>query len=190
VGQDRKNTMNRHAQHLLHDALTEPTKKERRNLLGVATAGIVVVLSGVRPTTISAFGITFVPGQYESLLFLWGVIVIYFFLAFVIYVVCDFISWRFAVINASRKQEIDDRQFESSQQTKRDELSSKFQRGEESLTEVVVEKMEMAEKEEINDRVVDRYQRPSQVIFFLRMLFDVLLPILIGGYAISLLLFR
>jgi hypothetical protein len=165
VGQDRKTIMNKHAQHLLDDALTEPTRKERRNLLGVATTGIVVVLTGVKPTTISAFGITLVPGQYESLLFLWGVIVIYFFFAFVIYAVCDFIPWRFAIIYASRRQDSDDRQFESNQQTIRDELSSKVQRGEVSLIGAVGEKMEMEEKEEINGRVVDQYQRPSQLFF-------------------------
>ena len=104
--------MKRDAQYFLKDVLQELTRKERRNLLGVATIGLVVVWTGIRLTGVSALGITFEATQYERLLFVWGWIVLYFLVAFVLYASSDLVVWLLSESDESRKRKVALRQLE------------------------------------------------------------------------------
>lgn len=79
---------------LLKDPLSEETRKERRNLLGVSTLGIVMVKSGLIPSKISALGIEFSQADQTVLLYALAVITIYFLLAFIFYALSDFMNYR------------------------------------------------------------------------------------------------
>jgi hypothetical protein len=74
--------------------LSEPTKKERRALLGVSLIIIAISRIGLLPSKISAIGIEF--NQTDQHILLWILIIIngYFLFGWLINVYNDFYSWR------------------------------------------------------------------------------------------------
>ncbi|MGO9568039.1 MAG: hypothetical protein ACLP5H_10895 [Desulfomonilaceae bacterium] len=180
--------MNIDPQHLLQDALRELTRKERRNLLGVATTGIVAVVMELRPTAISALGISFDAAQYMRLLSVWGWIVVYFLAAFVIYAVSDVLSRRVAIIDSSWKKQIDDHQHEAEQQEKLEQLASGSQgpdidfvvSGIAGAIGINTREKQRREKIEMMEQEMRPYQFLSQLVLGVRLFFDLGLPILIG----------
>ena len=78
----------------LGDPLTELTRKERRSLLGVGILGVAIAKTGIVPTKISALGIEFTKTDQQSLLFIIGLVVAYFFFAFVIYAWSDYLRFQ------------------------------------------------------------------------------------------------
>ena len=79
---------------LLHDPLSEVTRKERRMLLAVSMVGIILVKMELVPTKISALGIEFAETNQKALLSILALAVIYFIIAFIIYAASDFLAWR------------------------------------------------------------------------------------------------
>jgi hypothetical protein len=78
----------------LRDPLSDVTRTERRNLLGVSAIGIVIAKSALVPSKITALGIEFDPSDQRALLKMLAAIVFYFLLAFVIYAISDLVEWR------------------------------------------------------------------------------------------------
>jgi hypothetical protein len=78
---------------ILKDPLSDVTRKERIYLLATSTLGIVIVKTGLVPSRISALGIQFEETNQKTLLLMLGIVVAYFFVAFIIYAVADFFAW-------------------------------------------------------------------------------------------------
>jgi hypothetical protein len=81
-------------QRLLGDPLRDITRKERRALLGVSVAAILVAETGIIPRKIEAVGIEFLSDNRPTILLLLAFVVLYFFIAFVIYAASDLIVWQ------------------------------------------------------------------------------------------------
>jgi hypothetical protein len=79
---------------LLGDPLAEVTRRERRMLLGVSLLGVVLVKTGLIPTKISALGVEFDKTDQQALLNILAFVTLYFLVAFVIYATSDFLAWR------------------------------------------------------------------------------------------------
>ena len=63
---------------LLHDPLSEVTRRERRMLLACTLLGVGVVKTGLVPTKIEALGVEFDKTNQQALLFLLALVVGYF----------------------------------------------------------------------------------------------------------------
>jgi hypothetical protein len=78
---------------LLSGPLEETTRKERRFLLGVSLIAFTSVKAGLMPTEISALGIKCSQMNADWFLFILGLVVLYFWIAFLVYGICDGILW-------------------------------------------------------------------------------------------------
>jgi hypothetical protein len=87
----------------LRDLLTEVTRKERRMLLGVSVLAIFVARTGLVPSKISALGVDFELAQQQAFLWMFPPVVGYFLFAFVLYGAADFIAWRIAYNEGSKE---------------------------------------------------------------------------------------
>ena len=76
------------------DPLSEVTRAERKTLLLVSAIGIVMELTGLVPSKITTFGVEFSEADQDLLLGLFGGVVIYFLVAFLVYAWSDFLAWR------------------------------------------------------------------------------------------------
>jgi hypothetical protein len=81
----------------LGDTLSETTRKERKALLGVSLAAMVIAKTGLIPSKIENLGIEFSSQDRATLLYLIVVAVVYFLTAFVIYAWSDFVRWRLSI---------------------------------------------------------------------------------------------
>lgn len=84
----------------LFDPLSEVTRHERRNLLLASLVSLALTWSDLIPTSIDALGITVSPTDRESLVFLLGLALLYFSLAFLTYGSADLVRWRMARLAA------------------------------------------------------------------------------------------
>jgi hypothetical protein len=78
---------------LLKDPLSEVTRKERLYLLASSILGIIIVKTGLIPTRITTLGITFEKANQDSLVFVLGLVVLYFLVTFLVYAAGDFAAW-------------------------------------------------------------------------------------------------
>ena len=78
----------------LGDPLSDVARRERRNLLASSTIALLIVHVGLIPERISAFGIELSAPAQSALLLMLVAVVIYFMVAFVIYGFADFLVWR------------------------------------------------------------------------------------------------
>lgn len=147
----------------LRDPLSEVTRKKRSHLLITSVIGITMVKTGLVPQKISALGVEFSSVNRNTLLYLVALIVVYFFSTFIIYSAADFIAWRLS-IHMSWKDLF-----------RRRKIGNKAKPSESG----------QATKEHFwGSRILAGLATPVSVI---RALFEFLLPIIIGGCAISLL---
>lgn len=79
------------------DPLSEVTRAERKTLLLVSAIGIVMELTGLVPSKITTFGVEFSEADQNLLLGLFGGVVIYFLVAFLVYAWSDFLAWNATV---------------------------------------------------------------------------------------------
>lgn len=86
----------------LKDPLSDVTRKERKLLLGVSLIGITIVKTGLIPEKIEALGVQFGKANQHALLIILSALTIYFLIAFVLYALSDFLSWRLALISSVR----------------------------------------------------------------------------------------
>lgn len=78
----------------LADALSETTRKEKRNLLVASAIGTMVATTGLVPTQLSTLGIQFSAPEQRAFITLLLTAVIYFTLVFGAYSLADFFVWR------------------------------------------------------------------------------------------------
>ena len=78
----------------LRDPLSQVTRAERRMLLGISALSIFVTSTGLIPTKISALGVDFGQSDQRALLIVLALVVAYFLVAFVVYGLTDYLSWR------------------------------------------------------------------------------------------------
>lgn len=149
----------------LSDPLSGVARKKRKFLLGSSILGITIVKAGFVPTKISALGIEFAKADQNSLLSVLGIIILYFLIAFLIYAASDIITWHGSFFRSLKASMVDRWKSE-------------------------------AEKDpvmEMSDYIDDFLKRPFSVRFVLRLtspvsllraIFEFLLPIIVGIYAI------
>lgn len=150
----------------LSNPLSEVARKERKFLLGSSILGIALVKAGFVPTKISALGIEFAKTDQNSLLSVLGIIILYFLIAFLIYAASDIIIWHRSFSRSLKASMVDRWKSE-------------------------------AEKDpvmEMTDYIDNFLKRPFSVRFILglatpvsllRAIFEFLLPIAVGIYAIA-----
>ena len=78
----------------LRDPLSEVTRKERRMLLGIGVLAVFVAKTGLIPSKISALGVDLEKSNQQAFLIVLAAVVSYFVLAFTIYGLADFLAWR------------------------------------------------------------------------------------------------
>lgn len=74
------------------DPLREITREERRALLGVSTASILIAKTGLVPSEIQNLGIKFTPAEQSGLLLGLAVVVTYFLIVFIVYAMTDWLG--------------------------------------------------------------------------------------------------
>lgn len=156
---------------LLHDPLSEVTRKERRMLLGVSIVGVAVQKAGLVPSKISALGIEFAKSDQSAILSLLALVVLYFLTAFIVYGISDFMAWR----RALRRQTL----FNIREKLRRElEFGSDYSEK---------ERAEFIRHSDLRGGFV--LYRLSGHISAIRAIFEFLLPILVGCYSAYILLY-
>jgi hypothetical protein len=87
---------------LLKDALTDETRKERRNLLAASIVAIIIAWLNIVPEKISALGIDLKAPQQVKFLLLTAVVVAYFLVMFFFYAMADRKVERHPIIQRAR----------------------------------------------------------------------------------------
>ncbi len=95
----------------LQDPLSAVARKERRSLLVASALGIIMVKTGLVPSKISGFGVEFTQTNQKTFLVIFGLIVLYFLVSFLIYAVSDFLAWRIA-FNRKRHEILKEQEIE------------------------------------------------------------------------------
>ncbi len=137
-------------------------------LLAVSVLGVVLVKTGLVPTKISALGVEFDKTNQQALLGVLALVSLYFFIAFIIYAAADFLAWRRALL----KYRVD-RMREHAKL--RRELTKEHLKQEEAFI------WEQSKGSFLFGLV--------GLVSILRALFEFLLPLAVGVYAIQLLWF-
>jgi hypothetical protein len=199
------------AEVLVRDPLSAVTRKERLYLLAVSMIGIAMVRTGLVPSKIATFGIELDKPNRSALLFLLALVTIYFLGAFSIYAASDYMTRREVLRAASKREALDDRfrmvalvlnategwirKLYSEdpgelQQTAVDVIEGR--KGIHELQEEIGDPEPMAFRFRINEETIGEsygYRR-SLWVGLTRVLFEFLLPIVVGLYAIYSLLAR
>jgi hypothetical protein len=176
---------------VLRDPLSDVTRKERVYLLGGSIIGIAIVKTGLVPTQITALGIEFDATNQKTFLFLLGLVVLYFLIAFLVYAASDFLAWvegYRSALDEIRKPEQD---LFTELAIRRDALIQ-----EEGISREEAQKRGIPP--EIADRLdvaapdfarLDRTRKTGVAVATVRALFEYLLPVLVGAYAAYVLIF-
>ncbi|AFM25410.1 hypothetical protein [Desulfomonile tiedjei] len=187
--------MEKEPQYLLQDALREVTRKERRNLLGSASIGIIIAWAKVKLSTISIFGLTFQGISDDRLLSILGCAVVYFFAAFLIYAVSDLVAWGFAVADARSEKETEDFRRELEQRKQWESEEERKNRQERSKNWMSQIDFDLHKRDVERYKIVQAakekrqsYYLPSLIVSSVRAVFDFILPLIVGIYAIRLLI--
>jgi hypothetical protein len=156
----------------LRDPLQEISRKERKALLIVSILGIFIAHTGFVPTEINALGIVFKTKEQTAWYVMLALICLYFLCSFSLYCSVDYVTWR----KAARAD-----LFRIHKQ-----LADRPTPGISLLGPI------NAVSEQVRKQVGDHYSLPHGLesqIWTLRCAFDMLLPILLGAYAIFILVF-
>jgi amino acid transporter len=149
----------------LADPLSPIARIERRNLLFAATLAIVIAHVNLLPTQISALGLTFPPPAQASFLVITALVVGYFLVAFAMYAVADLFVWRKRYYDYLAALEREAKDWTLEDQIEHDEIHA-------------------------NLPTIDWYYQWSPRVANVRMLFEFVLPLLVGAYAVSALVWR
>ena len=145
----------------LRDPLSDVTRKERRFLLAISVFAITIVKAGIVPTKLTALGVEFGKTDQQSLLWVLGLITLYFLIAFIIYAASDFLAWRLAFYQAFRES-----------------LKKRFEA--EHKRDPSYERLREYEREfrvSLGNRVVFVLSGPVSI---LRAIFEFFLPVVVG----------
>jgi hypothetical protein len=164
-------TLRERGEVLLRDPLSDIARKERRALLAVATIGYIVVRTGLVPEKIEALGVTFSAKEQGAVLAVFGLVVIYFTVTFVLYAATDALAlaWH---IHLAKRQLYDEVQAE---------LAAEHSRAGE----------QPVEGRRIWPNIVEPrfgYKCTIPVVALLRGIWDFVVPVVIGVVAAVLLL--
>jgi hypothetical protein len=154
------------------DPLSKVTRTERRSLLGISMIGITLVKTGLVPSKIAALGIEFTQTDQTSLLWIIALVTCYFLIAFTIYAASDFVTWRIAFLSSMKT-------IRSNIKAWKEEADLK----DEHLEAAVIYSKNAKPKS--SDRIIFQLSGPLSIM---RALFEFLLPIMVGLYAIYILL--
>ena len=170
--------MKKSAKTLLTDCLSEVTRRERRNLLGISMLSIAMVHANLVPTKITALGIEFGQNDRGTLLFMISLAVIYFLVAFVVYGASDFSAWRL---------EFNERAIEDTDEYRKNAIAYSEpafdpESEEENLTKE--ERQLISKRYERHVGSQDRLLKAAPALSLLRACFDFGLPIVVGLYAV------
>lgn len=155
-------------QKLLGDPLKEVTRKERRTLLAVSSAALIVAKTGFMPGKIESIGIDFPPSDKPTLLLIFAGVIAYLLLAFVVYAASDFIVWQ-----RSYHELVDRLSFENAER--------RYKAEQEGATNVIMGIEAMDERKEAWKTGLRKAIAPTSVV---RALVEFLLPIAIGLFAV------
>ena len=157
---------------LLHDPLSETSRKERKMLLASAALGIMIAYSGLVPSKVPAFGIEFSSADRVAFMNVIAAIIGYFLLAFVVYGALDLLRLRLAhrqqVVEHLKKIKL--RAIERRNADKADEDVDRYEHLDDLL-----------EKERDKDVLVMFFVKPAILV---RAIFELVLPVIIGLYGI------
>jgi len=146
---------------LVDEVLQEVTKKKRKSLLGFCIILVATIKGGIVPSKIPALGIELTSTNQNSLLVLIGLIVAYFLIGFIIYSISDYIAWRVRFLSSVAEYF-----------SEKGEISDDLAQG-----KIIAPGH--------NDSKIGNYIKPVGNI---RLIFDILLPIMIGCYSITVLI--
>ena len=152
----------------LNDPLNDVTRKERRNLLGVSALGVLMAKTGLVPSSIFALGIEFSSTDQKTILRVVALVVLYFLCAFVIYAVADFLAWGSAIKVAVNETA--------------EKVASETEEGRQKRKAI-----DDAVKNALQfyfGRCVDRPFSFVTPIQWVRVIFEFLVPIILGLYSI------
>jgi hypothetical protein len=149
----------------LADPLSAIARAERRNLLLAATLAILIAHVNLVPTRMSALGLEFAPPAQASFLVVTALVVGYFMLAFATYAVADLFVWRKRYYDYLAAMERESKDWTLQDQIEHDEVHA-------------------------NLPTIDWYYEWSPRVANVRMLFEFVLPLLVGAYAVSALMWR
>lgn len=152
----------------LRDPLSDVTRKERKFLLGISVLSITLVKAGIMPTKLTVLGVEFGKTDQQSLLWVLGLITLYFLIAFMIYASSEFLAWRMDFYHAYM------------------ELLSKFFGTVGTSIEIAPEKLREYEtnyRKRLSNRIIFVLSGPVSI---LRAIFEFLLPVVVGVYTIIL----
>lgn len=156
----------------LRDPLTDVTRKKRSYLLSISMLGISLVKTGLVPSQIISLGIVFQSANQRALLVIVAFIIFYFLAAFIIYAISDYLSWQIVI----KKQAI-----ALSVSGYEDDLHGHFPQPGSIEEEIGKYRSSLQKKYRIYFRLVT----PASMV---RALFDFGLPIVVGLYALILLI--
>ena len=149
----------------LAEPLSSIARAERRNLLLAATLAILIAHVNLVPTRMSALGLEFAPPAQASFLVVTALVVGYFMLAFATYALADLFVWRKRYYDYLAAVERESKDWTLQDQIEHDEVHA-------------------------NLPTIDWYYQWSPRVANVRMLFEFVLPLLVGAYAISALIWR
>lgn len=149
----------------LADPLSSIARAERRNLLLAATLAILIAHVNLVPTRMSALGLEFAPPAQASFLVVTALVVGYFMLAFATYALADLFVWRKRYYDYLAAVERESKDWTLQDQIEHDEVHA-------------------------NLPTIDWYYQWSPRVANVRMLFEFVLPLLVGAYAVSALMWR
>jgi len=148
----------------LSDPLSEVTRKERRNLLIAGTANILVLKMDLVPSKISTLGVELQLPAQDIFLVSFSIVVFYLICAFCLYGVADFLVWRKKYQDYLEAVRIENLDWTEHDQQEYDELHEDLPR-------------------------IHWVYRWSSPVAFARIIFEFVLPVLVGCYAIYLQMF-
>ncbi len=140
--------------------------------------GVAVAQAGLLPTEISALGIKFSPSGQGVLLLLFGLVCAYYLIAFLVYAASDYISWKMALRDAFQRIWTGPRERETEPESEEEALRQ-IQR-QESLEEFIQKKNSTILIAELMLLPISR----------LRVVFDFVLPVVVGTYSTAVLFLR
>lgn len=153
----------------LRDALSEVTRKERRFLLSMSLLGIAQIKAGIIPSKIPGLGIELQVNDQSALLGLVSFVILYFLVAFIIYAISDYLAWFLAISMGNIEKGVSSYE--------KDLLGNSYPQP--GTLEGELEKYREALHKKY--RIYFNIVTPTSIV---RALFDFVLPIIVGVYAL------
>jgi len=149
----------------LADPLSPIARAERRNLLLASTVAILIAHVNLVPARITALGLEFAPPAQASFVVITALVAGYFIVAFATYAIADLFVWRKRYYDYLAAVEKQSQSWTLEDQIAHDEIHA-------------------------NLPTLDWYYQWSPRVANIRMLFEFVLPLLVGAYSISALMWR